>query len=93
MQDSNSSFASTTAGTVLPTVSGSISFMPSCLIMITTILRSKQNTPYHRIMFFMSFWDAIASFSVALTTLPLPSDVVTSTYQSNSAYSSFEKIF
>ena len=75
MQESHFSFALTTGGTVVPTVSGSFSFISSCLIMIT-ILRSKQNTPYHRIIFFMSFWDSIASFSVALTTLPLPSDVV-----------------
>ncbi|GFH53234.1 hypothetical protein CTEN210_09710 [Chaetoceros tenuissimus] len=62
-------------GIILPAISGTISFLASCLIMIT-ILRSKQNTNYHRIIFFMSFWDALSSFSISLTTLPMPSDTV-----------------
>ncbi|GFH62084.1 hypothetical protein CTEN210_18560 [Chaetoceros tenuissimus] len=66
--------AFTGAGTALTSVSGSLSFISSCLIMII-ILRSKQNTPYHRIMFFMSFWDSIASVAMALTTIPMPKDV------------------
>ncbi|GFH52517.1 hypothetical protein CTEN210_08993 [Chaetoceros tenuissimus] len=40
-----------------------------------TILRSKQNTQYHRILFVMSFMDAITSLCTALTTLPMPSNV------------------
>lgn len=63
-------------GIILPAISGTISCLASCLIMIT-ILRSKQNTNYHRIIFFMSFWDALSSLSIALTTLPMPSDVGT----------------
>ncbi|GFH62091.1 hypothetical protein CTEN210_18567 [Chaetoceros tenuissimus] len=68
-------FAFTTAGVVLPSISGSLSFISSGLIMYI-VLKSKQNTAYHRIMFFMSFWDALSSLSIALTTLPLPSDVI-----------------
>ena len=45
--DEDNIFAFTKAGIIFPTVSGSLSFLSSCLIMIT-ILRSKQNTPYHR---------------------------------------------
>ena len=68
-------FALTKAGIIVPATSGSLSFLSSCFILIS-ILRSKQNTPYHRIMFFMSIWDAITSFCYALTTIPMPSDVV-----------------
>lgn len=35
----------------------------------------KLSSPYHCIMFFMSFWDAVVSVAQALTTLPMPSDV------------------
>lgn len=70
-----SNFALTKAGTIVPATSGSVSFLASCFIMIS-ILRSKQNTPYHRIIFFMSIWDATASLCYAVTTLPMPSDVV-----------------
>ncbi|GFH62093.1 hypothetical protein CTEN210_18569 [Chaetoceros tenuissimus] len=74
IDEEDNMIAFTKAGVILPTTSGSLSFVSSCLIMIT-ILRSKQNTPYHRIMFFMSFWDSIASLSMALTTIPMPKDV------------------
>ena len=62
-------------GVILLAISGSISCLASCLVMIT-ILRSKQNTNYHRIIFFMSFWDALLSLCISLTTLPIPSDTV-----------------
>ncbi|GFH46976.1 hypothetical protein CTEN210_03451 [Chaetoceros tenuissimus] len=68
-------FASTWAGLVLPSLTGSLSFISSSFIMIT-ILRSKQNTEYHRILFCLSFWDSVVSFCIALSTLPMPSDVV-----------------
>lgn len=68
-------FALTKAGIIVPATSGSMSFLSSWFILIS-ILQSKQNSPYHRIMFFMSIWDAITSFCYALTTIPMPSDVV-----------------
>jgi hypothetical protein len=68
-------FASTEAGIIIPTITGGLSFLSSSFIMIT-IYRSKQNTVYHRILFFLSFWDAIVSFCIALTTLPMPKDVI-----------------
>ena len=73
--ETNDRFAFSVAGLILPIVSGSFSFVSSCIIMIT-VLRSKQNTPYHRIMFFMSFMDALSSLSIAMTTLPMPRDVI-----------------
>lgn len=68
-------FASTKAGIIIPTITGALSFLSSSFIMIT-IYRSKQNTVYHRILFFLSFWDALVSFCIALTTLPMPKDVI-----------------
>ncbi|GFH62088.1 hypothetical protein CTEN210_18564 [Chaetoceros tenuissimus] len=61
-------------GVILAIVAGSLSFLSSCTIM-TTIFRSKQNTQYHRIMFFISFWDSISSLCILLVTLPMPSNV------------------
>lgn len=68
-------FASTKAGIIIPTITGTLSFLSSSFIMIT-IYRSKQNTVYHRILFFLSFWDALVSFCIALTTLPMPKHVI-----------------
>ncbi|GFH58312.1 hypothetical protein CTEN210_14788 [Chaetoceros tenuissimus] len=73
--DEEEAFASTLAGVVIPSLTGSLSFISSTFIMIT-ILRSRQNTQYHRILFCLSFWDAIVSFCISLSTLPMPSDVV-----------------
>ena len=61
-------------GVILAIVAGTLSFLSSCTIM-TTIYRSKQNTQYHRIMFFISFFDAISSLCILLVTLPMPSNV------------------
>ena len=61
-------------GLILAVVAGTLSFLSSSFIMIT-IFRSKQNTQYHRIMFFMSFWDALSSLCILLVTLPMPSNV------------------
>lgn len=61
-------------GVILAIVAGTLSFLSSSFIMMT-IFRSKQNTQYHRIMFFMSFWDAISSCCILLVTLPMPSNV------------------
>eukprot|EP01083_Nonionella_stella_P065492 171657_1 len=64
------------AGCSITTISGTLSALSSILIM-SIILRtqSKLSSTYHLIMFFMSFWDTIGSIAVALTTIPMPSDV------------------
>ena len=59
---------------LIPTVTGTISFFSSALI-LSIIWRSHVNSSYHRIMAFFSFWDMVLSFAVAITTLPMPSDV------------------
>ena len=60
-------------GLTLTTISGSISAICSCLL-IFVILRSssKLKTTYHRMMIGLSVSDFACSFSVALTTLPMP---------------------
>ncbi len=70
-------FYFTKAGLVVQATTGSLSFASSIMI-IFIIMRSesKLETVYHRIMFFMSFWDAIASAAMALTTIPMPVDVI-----------------
>jgi len=68
-------FYQTTAGFVIPTVTGSISCISS-LAIIYIIVRSKSNTTYHRIMFILSFCDMLGSFAIALTTIPMPKDVI-----------------
>jgi hypothetical protein len=70
-----SSFNFTKAGFIIPTITGSMSCLSS-LTIIAFILRSKSNTIYHRIMFGLSFADIIASLAIALTTLPMPKDVI-----------------
>ena len=51
--------------------------MLSSALVISIILRSQDrlSSPYHRIMFFMCFWDIVSSACIALTILPMPSDV------------------
>ncbi len=73
----NHSWYFTSEAWIIQTTTGSISTLSSALIM-SIILRSqsKLSSPYHRIMFFMSFWDAIASSAMALTTIPMPIDVI-----------------
>ena len=50
----------------------------SSVLIIVMILRSSQSLSitYHRLMFGMSVCDALASFSMAMTTLPLPTDMI-----------------
>ena len=69
------SFYFTKAGFIIPTITGSISCLSS-LTIIAFILRSKSNTIYHRIMFGLSSADIITSLAIALTTLPMPKDVI-----------------
>ncbi len=59
---------------ILETVTGSISSVSSVIIILRS--QSKLSSPYHRIMFFMSFWDAVTSAAMALTILPMPVDVI-----------------
>ena len=75
MTDQSSKFYFTKAGIVIPTVTGSISFLSSIIIM-SFILRSRVNSTYHRIIFCLSFFDMLTSLSIALTTIPMPRDVV-----------------
>lgn len=67
----------TKSGQTIPAVSGAISIFSSLLVMYI-IFRSdrKLSSPYHQLMFFMSFWDIITSTSMALTTIPMPRDVI-----------------
>ncbi len=61
------------AGIALSTITGSLSCLSSFFI-ATFILRSTQNTTYHRILFILSSADICSSFAIALTTLPMPKD-------------------
>ena len=78
MEDHDTNFNFTKPAIIIPTVSGSISFLSSVLI-IYVILKSPKlvfSTPYHRIMFGMSIGDCIISLAMALTTIPMPKDVI-----------------
>ena len=68
-------FYFTKAGIIVPTITGSMSFLSS-LTVVLFILRSRVNNVYNRIIFCMSFFDMLASLAIALTTLPMPSNVV-----------------
>ncbi len=68
-------FYTTKAGIVIPTITGTVSALSS-LAIICFILSTRNNTIYHRIMFFMSLSDIMASVAIALTTLPMPKDVI-----------------
>jgi len=71
------SFSFTKAGIIIPMVTGSISFLSS-MIIIFTVLRSISGTKttYHRIILFMSSADCLTSLAIALTTIPMPKDVI-----------------
>ena len=60
---------------IVPSITGSISFLSS-LTVACVILRSKSNVVYHRILFLMSLFDMMSSGAIALVTLPMPSDVI-----------------
>ena len=65
----------TTAGFIVPTITGILSTCCSVLILYA-IYKSphKLSTTYHRIMAMMSIFDILASVCIAFTTLPMPSD-------------------
>mmetsp|Transcript_18052 Transcript_18052/g.26815 ORF Transcript_18052/g.26815 Transcript_18052/m.26815 type:complete len:510 (-) Transcript_18052:272-1801(-) len=73
----NSSFYFTKTGIIIPTVTGTISFLSSSTI-IYIIARSKSGikTAYHRIILGLSIADCLTSLAVALTTIPMPKDVI-----------------
>ena len=64
-------FVYTTAGLILPIITASISFLSS-LTIVVFIIRSRNNTVYHRIMFLISIFDICSSIAIALSTLPMP---------------------
>jgi hypothetical protein len=71
------SFYFTKTGIIIPTVTGVISFLSS-MIIISIVLRSMNGikTTYHRIILGMSCADCLTSFAIALTTIPMPKDVI-----------------
>ena len=76
LEEDNFNF--TTGAIAIATCSGSVSFLCS-MITVYIILKSPKavfHTPYHRIMLLLSTGDMITSLGVALTTLPMPKDVV-----------------
>jgi len=77
VDDHSDSFLFTKAGIVIPMVTGSMSFLSS-LIIISIVLRSMSGvkTTYHRIILGLSFADCLTSFAIALTTIPMPKDVI-----------------
>ena len=78
MHDYDNYISLTALGLVIPTISAIISFVSSATI-LTIIARSERNpiTPtYHRIIGLISIADLIMSFSISLTTFPMPKDVI-----------------
>ena len=71
----HSSFYLSRPAIILASVTGTVSFLSSVTI-VYIIVKSKDYSQYHRIMLFMSFWDMLTSFSIALTSLPMPKDDV-----------------
>lgn len=71
----NHSFYFSKAAAIIASTSGSLSAISSLLIIII-IRRSGIKSTYHRIMLFMSVADILTSISIALTTLPMPKDVI-----------------
>ena len=61
----------------MPTVTGSISLLSSMTI-ISIVLRSMSGikTTYHRIILGLSSADCLTSLAIALTTIPMPKDVI-----------------
>lgn len=76
LEEDNFNF--TTGAIAIATCSGSVSFLCS-MITVYIILKSPKavfHTAYHRIMLLLSTGDMITSLGIALTTLPMPKDVV-----------------
>lgn len=73
--DEYDTFYLSRGGFIIPTITGTISFIGSGVILLV-IIKSGKNTAYHRIMFLMSSADMISSLMIALTTIPMPKDVI-----------------
>ncbi len=71
----NENFYTSKLGSIIPMCSASVSILSSALI-LNVIVRSRINSTYHQIMFFMSSWDIIFSLSIGLTSIPMPIDVI-----------------
>lgn len=69
------SFYFSKAAAIIASTSGSLSAISSLMIIII-IRRSGIKSTYHRIMLLMSAADILTSISIALTTLPMPKDVI-----------------
>jgi len=60
---------------IIPHVTGTLSVLGSCWILYdvwTRLKRKKSITTYHRILMGMSVYDAVCSFSLGLSTWPMP---------------------
>lgn len=69
-------FAMSTAGFIIPMITGTLSALCSLLILyIISKSSQKLSTTHHRIMSFMSIFDFVASACMALSTLPMPRDI------------------
>lgn len=72
--DDDKEFLQSLLARLIPTVVGSISAISSIFVMyFIRYSQSKLSSPYHLIIFFMSFWDVFMSTAIALTTIPMPS--------------------
>ena len=79
MMRSSSSFYFTKTGIIIPTITGSVSFLSSALIIliiIRTVTATHIWSPYHRIIFGLSLADCFTSLAIALTTIPMPKNVI-----------------
>ena len=74
---SDDHFSQSTAGFIVPMITGLLSAFSSAIILnIIRLSPDKLSTTYHRLMASMSMFDFIASICIALVTLPMPSDNV-----------------
>ena len=77
---SYSSFYYTKTGIIIPTITGSVSFLSSALIIfiiIRTVTATKHKwSAYYRIIFGLSLADCFTSLAIALTTIPMPKNVI-----------------
>lgn len=67
------------AAFILPIITATLSFFSSAFI-LWIIWKSKRNTSYHRIMAVMSIWEMVRTLCIALSTLPMPKDVIYNYY-------------
>lgn len=75
LNDDASRFYMGKTAIILSIISASSSFLSSAFI-ILVVWKSRRNTSYHRIMVFMSGWEMLRSLCIALSTIPMPKDVM-----------------